>query len=647
MQIEKIIVYGKNGKRNDVSFKTGTLNILTGASKRGKSQLIEIIDYCFGSDCNVAAGLITDLVAWYAILLDFGDSKVFIARQSPTPGFNSSATCDLRVGRTIDIPEFEQLNDSTTPNGVTDYLSRKLGIGHYTTEVPIDQTRSSFSVGFKHSKTYIFQAQDELASKRILFHRQSEPYIPQFIKDTMPYFMGASDEKRIKDLDTLRRIKQERNKLNKKINEVEQLKGEGLEKGRLLLVEAFSCGLTEVNARANDNEIIKELRRLAEIVSVKTEQNNSDSDGDAFDKLEKDRDIIREKKQIIRAKINSIKRYHKSLSKVDDEFEEQYLRLESIKLYSKLKNDDVKFVEPLGYIKDNIQRNAENLKLDLDGLKRTRPKLTSALTELEKEDNILAEELGKIRLAIQHMLQQKAQLEKIKELEFKKTLVIGRISLYLESINWNRDTKNYKDKLQKLDQEIEELERSLDPSGVLSRLESQLSCVSEDMTKWARELKLEHSQYPIRLDPKLLTVVADTPNGRTPLYKMGSGANWVGYHLVTYVALAKWFIEQSRPVPRFIFFDQPTQVFFPSDLDRRNGDVSEIKLDEDRIAVIEMFKWLAKVSQEIGHHLQIIVTDHADINENWFQKYTVNPKWRGNNALIPQEWIPKGYDFSN
>lgn len=100
-------------------------------------------------------------------------------------------------------------------------------------------------------------------------------------------------------MDTLRRIKQERNKLNKKINEVEQLKGEGLEKGRLLLVEAFSCGLTEVNARANDNEIIKELRRLAEIVSVKTEQNNSDSDGDAFDKLEKDRDIIREKNKLL------------------------------------------------------------------------------------------------------------------------------------------------------------------------------------------------------------------------------------------------------------------------------------------------------------------------------------------------------------
>ncbi|TOI79208.1 hypothetical protein, partial [Vibrio parahaemolyticus] len=65
MQIKSISVYSKHGERNDVTFSRGSLNILTGASKRGKSQLIEIIDYCLGrSECNVADGLITDVVSW-------------------------------------------------------------------------------------------------------------------------------------------------------------------------------------------------------------------------------------------------------------------------------------------------------------------------------------------------------------------------------------------------------------------------------------------------------------------------------------------------------------------------------------------------------------------------------------------------------
>ncbi|MEI8633067.1 DUF3732 domain-containing protein [Vibrio sp. PP-XX7] len=114
----------------------------------------------------------------------------------------------------------------------------------------------------------------------------------------------------------------------------------------------------------------------------------------------------------------------------------------------------------------------------------------------------------------------------------------------------------------------------------------------------------------------------------------------MGYHLVAYIALAKWFIEQNRPVPSFVFFDQPTQVFFPSD-NRGQGNLSDIEKDEDREAVINMFKWLTNISKELAPNLQIIVTDHADIDEPWFQDRPVQPKWRGQYALIPHEWINK------
>ncbi|MOA24429.1 hypothetical protein D3C78_1451040 [compost metagenome] len=158
------------------------------------------------------------------------------------------------------------------------------------------------------------------------------------------------------------------------------------------------------------------------------------------------------------------------------------------------------------------------------------------------------------------------------------------------------------------------------------------------MTRWARELGLEHSEHPIRLDVQKLTVVAETPHGRTPLYRMGSGENWVGYHLVTYLALAKWFIKENRPVGRFIFFDQPTQVYFPSDK-AVTGKIEEIESDEDRKAVKKMFEWLFKVvEEELAPDLQVIVTDHADIEEDWFQSAIVDEKWRGDAALIPKHW---------
>ena len=58
-------------------------------------------------------------------------------------------------------------------------------------------------------------------------------------------------------------------------------------------------------------------------------------------------------------------------------------------------------------------------------------------------------------------------------------------------------------------------------------------------------------------------LMADTPEGPIPMSRMGSGENWVGYHLIGHLALHKWFALQKRPVPRFLFLDQPSQVYFP------------------------------------------------------------------------------------
>ena len=48
-QILDIVLYSKKGESRVVQLQPGALNIITGASKTGKTALIEIIDYCLGS----------------------------------------------------------------------------------------------------------------------------------------------------------------------------------------------------------------------------------------------------------------------------------------------------------------------------------------------------------------------------------------------------------------------------------------------------------------------------------------------------------------------------------------------------------------------------------------------------------------------
>jgi hypothetical protein len=60
-----------------------------------------------------------------------------------------------------------------------------------------------------------------------------------------------------------------------------------------------------------------------------------------------------------------------------------------------------------------------------------------------------------------------------------------------------------------------------------------------------------------------LTVVADTLDGPVPLSRMGSGENWVGYHVLAHLTLHKWFRQKNRRVPGFVIFDHPSQAHYP------------------------------------------------------------------------------------
>ena len=96
------------------------------------------------------------------------------------------------------------------------------------------------------------------------------------------------------------------------------------------------------------------------------------------------------------------------------------------------------------------------------------------------------------------------------------------------------------------------------------------------MTDWAKALQLEHCDNPYRLDLNRVTVVVDKPERPVPLKQLGSGSNWVGVHLISYFALQQFFINANRPVPRFLFLDQPSQVYFPSELDEKQIDWNEV-----------------------------------------------------------------------
>src|SRR5215213_1547425 len=96
MHIVTIGVYGHNGERREVNFEPGSLNILTGKSKTGKSALLDIAEFCLGRDTvTIPTGVISDKASWYFTLVQFEQERVLICRPNPETASTSRAVVTI------------------------------------------------------------------------------------------------------------------------------------------------------------------------------------------------------------------------------------------------------------------------------------------------------------------------------------------------------------------------------------------------------------------------------------------------------------------------------------------------------------------------------------------------------------------------
>jgi hypothetical protein len=156
-------------------------------------------------------------------------------------------------------------------------------------------------------------------------------------------------------------------------------------------------------------------------------------------------------------------------------------------------------------------------------------------------------------------------------------------------------------------------------------------------------LDTERPDDPVELNIDDLTIRVSGPSGRPDnLWEIGSGANWLSYHVATALALHELFLEQAAsPVPGMLVCDQPSQVYFPQTLAREpaTGDDPQLR-DEDVAAVRKVFEVFGRsVTSAIGG-LQVIVLDHAG-RDVWggVQGVHLVEEWRGGSALVPQSWL--------
>lgn len=636
MQIREIVLYGYNGKVRHLPFLLGKVNIITGKSKSGKSVVGDIIDYCLGGDsCNIADGVVRDNVAWYGLLLQFDKERVFVARKNPDKGQQTTGFCYIEVGEKIDVPEKNDFTSNANVAGIEEALTQRIGISENLNIPPEGQSRLPLAANIRHALYYCFQGQDEIAAKNFLFHHQSEDYITQAIKDTIPYFLGAISEEALTLENERSILKRKLTLAKRKLEENRYLMGGGSERAIALIGEARRVGLIDMSVQVDYQDYQMMYSILQEAMDWKPREISSNRGMDRLTFLQNRLQDMHSELDEIEISIDNAKRFIGETRGYSSEAQHQKLRLESIGLFEQLDFNPGKCPLCSGTLEQSLpsveMMRASIISLDksIENVTREQPKLRNFISDLEKEREKKREEIRALEVEIEGLYKQEDEKKWLRDINARIGKVIGRISLWIESVENDMESDALEQSVKKIEDRIEEIDGILDRDSVEERKQSALSRIQGNMTIWAKELHLEHCDNPYRLDLNKVTVMVDKFERPVPLKQLGSGSNWVGVHLITYFALQHFFINAKRPVPRFLFLDQPSQVYFPSELDEKEIDWNEVN---------KMYRFIIERTKEAEGKLQVIVVDHANLKEGEFKNYICENWWPIDQNLVPNDW---------
>jgi hypothetical protein len=654
MNLLAIILYNARGERRIVRFRPHRLNIVTGESRRGKSALLDIAEFCLGrARVTMPIGPITESVAWYAVLLQLPGGQAFIARPSPGPGIASTQRAMIILGSEITIPPLADLAENADADSLREHLSGLIGIDE-NLHVPADAAqRRPLAAHIGHAMLLCLQGQSEIGNRNLLFHRQGEQQMTQTIKDTLPYFLGAVPADQAVKRQQLTTARRELRRLEAELRTAEKANEDIEIEAATLLNEAYTVGLIDTPTADGREASLAALRAARERTIVAADEDGQD---DRQRSLQERRRQLRETLRDIGDQRELLTQQHDGERQYQRAAQGGAARLQSIDLISPNGEQEAAGICPLcdspltepDPTAGQLRQSLEQLRSQLRSVDAARPRRAAALGDLDNRATAARQELRAIDAALASLRPVDTQSGSDQQASRSQAFTQGRIDLYLARLSRAEQDAlgRLRERVALARRTVASLEAELDPDHEREQITSRLMVISQDMTRWADRLQLEHAGTSVRLDLNQLTVVADTDAGPAPLSRIGSAANWVGYHLVAHLALHRYFVRNDRPVPHLLMIDQPTQAYFPSDAEKRSGLPVR---DEDREAVRRLYRLMYDVAGELAPGLQIIVCDHANLEDDWFQQ-SVEHNWRGENRaavsddrLIPETWIDQAW----
>ena len=647
-QIEKVILWSNNSEKEPrvINFALNKLNLITGASKTGKSSLIPIIDYCLGSSkCTIPVNTIRDAAAWYGVQIKTAHSRLLIARKDPGKQKMTSNAFFIEA-ENIELPPFIDTHNRNIDQ-VKDRLNELSGVSNIDFDFYGTGRLDKYRTSIRDLAAFNYQPQNIVANPNALFYKADSFEHKSKLVTILPYVLGALDNDDLEKSHKLKLIEEDFKRAERKYLKLKKQNEDWFSKARAYAVRAVEMGLIQLQKSIDDYTPDK-LLTLLQNVSEKDVDISTSAANIKFASGQEKALMIRSR--VLSDELGKVKNRINNLTTMkevtDNHASVAYIKRERLSLskwlLSKRDEDFSLFtdpneikslvLEPLARAFDDIEPELKTPENVEGVLSRERVYLDSELSRLTTELKDVKEQLKILR----------GDKKKNGYDTFGVGKFIGELEIALKSMGATDDESELAKEYRKLKKDFEVLKAKVNPQSLKHKTYLQLQKVNKLATDWLPSLDTENPDAPISLSEQEMTIKVNNNGREDYLWEIGSGANWVSYHVAISLALHQHFSELVQsPVPSYIIYDQPSQVYFPSKLNNPvTNDVSLMEEDEDIVQVQKIFNVFSEAIKKTNQNLQVIVLDHApsSLVSNLDNGHLVE-EWREGIKLVPMDWI--------
>lgn len=654
-QIRGIILWprSKKFKPRTIRFELGKVNVISGASRTGKSAVIPIIDYCLGSNsCSIPVNTIRRYCEWFGIVVATEQGEKLLARKEPG---NQRSTTEMYVLEAENISSIpSRLEKNTSVIAVKRMLDDLANLSNLDFSGGDENSGFDGRPAFRDLAAFTFQPQNVVANPDVLFFKTNTYEHREKLRKIFPYVLGAVTSELMAKQFELNRTRLLLRRKERELKDAQAISAQWLADLKSKYSEAQELGLVpKPQEQLSREQMIGHLEDVISQTDLALEVTVSTiSDAlDELNKLENEERLVSRELTTMRHRLEEMNRLRVGVHQYENALLMQRDRLKISGWLLSNANDESD-CPMCGSHSDSAKQKLQVLvqrlsdveaAIGADTHKEVPAAFDRELQRVTSEVSNATERLRSIQLS-KRALTSRSKAAREQQFSTRRAeRFVGNIESALELHRKLGSDSELVEEVNNLKEIVQNLEKELREKDIELRKNQALRVINAKAGNILQGLDVEDPNAPISLEINDLTIKVLGGERDDYLSEIGSGSNWLSYHLAVLLSLHQFYLSQkNNPVPSFLILDQPSQVYFPKSTQLQNiANEDEPKLrDEDVEAVRRAFETMGNVVIKENGKLQLIVLDHAP-REVWGEIDGVVglPEWRDGIKLVPMEWL--------